>query len=126
MAEKFITQRYLREHPNHIFVFGDNVKGKGYKGSAQLRDEPNSYGFITKKYPNYDKGSYFKPKEYKVVFEKELTKLINYIEENPDLTFLISRIGGDLANKYGIHQKVILPGLEELRQYPNVEFLWDF
>ena len=44
-----ITQKYLREHSNEIFVFGDNILRKGHGGAAALRNEPNTYGFITKK-----------------------------------------------------------------------------
>jgi len=47
-----MTKEYLRAHPEVIFVFGDNLIHRGKGGAAKLRDEPNTYGFITKKYPN--------------------------------------------------------------------------
>lgn len=124
-TDSIVSTRYLRENPDHIFVFGDNTIHKGKKGAARHRDEPNSIGFVTKKFPSYDKDAYYKPREYKHVFDKELSKLMNHIESNPKLTFLISRLGSGLANKHKIWEKVICEGLEVLRKYPNVKFLYD-
>jgi len=120
-----ITKSYLRNNPNHIFVFGDNLKRKGYGGAATLRDEPNAYGFVTKKAPNNNDGSFYKPEEYEIKFEYELRKLIKKIERNPDKTFIISKLGGGLANKYKIFQKVIRPGLTRLKVYDNVVLLYE-
>ena len=126
MAEKWITERYLRDNPTHIFVFGDNDIGVGKGGAAKLRDEPNSYGFITKKRPSFEPSAYYKPKEYKAVFGREMQKLIRDIEACPHLTFLITKLGGDLANKHFIWESVIRDGLKVLEKYDNVEFLFDF
>lgn len=118
-----ITRSYLRKNPDYIFVFGDNLQRKGKGGAAKLRDEPNTYGFITKKAPSNNSGSFYKPDEYKEKFESELRKLIEEIEKNPNKTFLISKLGGGLANKFNIHEKIIKPGLERLKEYNNVVFL---
>lgn len=120
-----IDVKYLRENPNHIFVFGDNTEGWGKKGAAMLRDEPNSRGFITKKRPSYDSSAYYSPNEYKKVFKEEMSRLIRDIELCPHLTFLISKLGFGLANKYGIYEKVIKEGLKPLEKYDNVIFLFD-
>ena len=120
-----ITKEYLQKHPDHIFVFGDNTKRKGKKGAAELRDEPNTYGFITKKFPSFSNTAYFKPGEYSIIFELELSKLINSIKNNPKKTYLITPLGSGLANKYGIWEKVIKPGLECLKDYSNVVFLYE-
>lgn len=121
-----IGSKFLRENPNHIFVFGDNKLRKGKKGAAIHRDEPNSYGFITKKYPSLKPDAYYKPREYKVVFDKEISKMMDYIENNPHLTFMISQLGSGLANRYHIWEKVIHDGLKCLQKYPNVVFLFQF
>ena len=123
--DSIISKYYLDKHPECIFVFGDNVKGKGTKGAARLRYHPQALGFITKKYPNYDKDSYFKAREYMPVFQKEMSKLITMIEDNPDKTYLISKLGSGLANRYSIYQKVIREGLQVLIKYKNVRFLFD-
>jgi hypothetical protein len=122
---KQITTQYLKENPDHIFVFGDNLIGKGKKGAAYLRDEPNTYGFITKKRPSNNKDAFYTPIEYQGRFEKELLKLMDFIEKNPDKTFLISKLGSGLANKHNIWERVIKDGIKELKSYPNVIFLWE-
>ncbi|MFW6247319.1 MAG: hypothetical protein ACOC22_04075 [bacterium] len=68
--EEIITRKYLKENPEHIFVFGDNLLRKGYGGAAKLRDLPNTYGFITKKYPDNKDESFYTPDEY-MIFIKE-------------------------------------------------------
>jgi hypothetical protein len=120
-----ITAEYLRKHPKCIFVFGDNTLRRGKKGAAILRDEINAYGFITKKYPNYNPESYYYPKEYTKVFAEELFHLENMIVNLPEITFLISQLGSGLANRYHIWEEIVQPGLEVLRKYPNVKFLWE-
>ena len=120
-----VTKEHLKNNPNHIFVFGDNTLRKGKGGAAILRDEPNSYGFITKKRPSLDGSAYYTPDEYEKVFQVELDKLIKNIEGCPHLTFLISKLGAGLANKYGIYEKIIKKGLTILEKYDNVVFLFD-
>ena len=120
-----ITKKYLQSHPNEIFVFGDNVQRKGYGGAAILRDEKNTYGFITKKYPNNNISSFYIPSDYSVIFESELEKLVIMIEKNPNKTFLISKLGAGLANRYFIFEQIIEPVLKsKLQKYSNVKFLW--
>jgi hypothetical protein len=121
-----ITREYLIEHPDHIFVFGDNTKRVGRRGAAILRYEPNTYGFITKRYPSNDDDAFFMNNaEYRRIFYMERCKLEEEIKAHLDKTYLISKLGAGLANKYNIWEKVIQPGLEPLRKYPNVIFLWE-
>ena len=119
-----ITRVFLDQIPLYFFVFGDNLIRKGKGGAAALRDHPQSYGFITKKYPNNKDSSFYKPDEYLPIFKSELSKLIKLIESNPNKIFLISKLGSGLANKYKIFQTIINPGLQILRKYKNVKFLF--
>jgi hypothetical protein len=121
---KIITEEWLVEHQEYVFVFGDNLLRRGKRGAAVLRDLPNSYGFITKKYPNNKDNSFFKPIEYEKKFNEELHQLILYIKEHSDKIFLISKLGAGLANKYKIWQKIVYPGLEELAIFSNIVFLF--
>ena len=117
---KYITQKFLRDNPNVVFVFGDNLIRKGKGGAAKLRDEPNTYGFITKKAPNNQDSSFYRPDEYVELFYSELLKLAKEIEKNPERTYLISKLGSGLANKYRIYEGVIEPGLKKLELFDNV------
>ena len=117
---KYITAKFLQENPNIIFVFGDNLVRAGKGGAAKLRDEPNAYGFLTKKYPNNKDSSFFRPKEYKKVFYREFLFLIKKIKKNPEKTYIIPKLGSGLANRYFIYEKIIQPNLEKLKSLKNV------
>ena len=120
-----ITEEYLKNHVDHIFVFGDNLERKGKGGAANLRDLPNTFGFITKKAPNNLDSSFYKPEEYLPVFLKEMCVLVDFIRSNKDKQFLISKLGSGLANRYGIFDDVIeLHIINLLNSFDNVKFLW--
>lgn len=125
--ENFImSENFLDKNKRAIFVFGDNTLRKGYGGAAALRDHSQTYGFITKKYPDNHDTSFYRPSDYSVIFYEELLKLREYIQEEPFKTFYISQLGAGLANKYYIWENIIKQGLEKnLQQYPNVVFLWE-
>lgn len=61
---KKITPTYVRNHPEVLFVFGDNDKREGKGGQAKIRDEKNTIGFRTKKAPHTKPGAYYTDKEY--------------------------------------------------------------
>jgi hypothetical protein len=125
--ENFImSEDFLDKNKRAIFVFGDNTLRQGYGGAAALRDHPQTYGFITKKYPDNHDTSFYKPEDYNSIFFDELIKLRVLINDEPFKTFYVSQLGAGLANKYNIWEKVIKEGLENnLQQYPNVVFLWE-
>jgi len=126
VKEKIITKAYLKDHPMEVFVFGDNGKRTGYGGAAKLRDCRNVYGFITQKRPSKEASAHYTIAEYTPIFETELAKLKKTIEKNPSITYLISRVGGGLANKYHIWEEIIQPRIrKELKHYSNVKFLWE-
>jgi len=119
-----ITKDYLANNPSHIFVFGDNKLRYGKGGAAILRDCKNSYGFITKREPNNKESSFYKLTDYFPTFYKELDKLIAKIEAEPENTFLISKLGSGLANRYKIYEKIIKPELAKLAEkYENVRLV---
>jgi hypothetical protein len=125
--ENFIvTKQFLDENPNAVFVFGDNLRRVGYGGAAALRDHPQTYGFITKKNPDNMDESFYRPESYNIDFLVYAVELQLFIEKNIDKTFYISQLGGGLANRYKIWEKVLKPGLEKyFSRYDNVVFLWD-
>jgi hypothetical protein len=121
-----ITQEFLDNNLDTYFVFGDNLERRGHGGAAKLRDHPHAIGFITKKFPDNKDNSFYKPEEYSSVFFEELEKLKRIIEKRPDKTFYISQLGGGLANRYYIWQKLIRHNLvRTLEKFKNVIFCWD-
>jgi len=123
--EIIITKEYLKDNPNHIFVFGDNILRYGTGGAAKLRHHKNTYGFITKKAPTYRDEDFYRPDDYYDVFIDEYNKLCNEIENNTDKLYLISKIGSGLANKYEIFECIIDPYIFDLEdRYDNVKMLF--
>lgn len=121
-----VTREFLDYKPNAYFVFGDNLQRFGNKGAAQLRDHPHALGFITKKFPSNDDGSFYKPEEYAPVFFEELKKLVKIVKNKPDKIFYVSQIGSGLANKFRIWELLIKHNLESsLGRFNNVIFCWE-
>lgn len=55
-----ITRQMVREHPDALFVFGDNAQREGLGGQArEMRGEPNTVGVRTKWNPYTHPKSYF-------------------------------------------------------------------
>lgn len=64
--EKQITVEMCRQHPDCIFVFGDNLIHRGKApgaGQAVIRDEPNAMGIPTKRLPATSDDAYFSDQE---------------------------------------------------------------
>jgi hypothetical protein len=114
----------LTENPNWVFVFGDNTLRRGLGGAAKLRYHPQSYGFITKKFPSYTPDSFYTPEEYITVYKQEITKLLTRIQQEPTKHFLISKLGAGLANRHLIFEKVIEPNIKKDLAAENITFLW--
>lgn len=49
----------VKAHPDHLFVFGDNLEGRGCGGQAIIRYEKNVLGIPTKRMPRTTPESYF-------------------------------------------------------------------
>ncbi len=109
-----VTEAFLDAHPEVIFVYGDNLIHKGMGGAAALRHHLNSYGFITKKYPDMREESSYYPEEYRPVFQQEMQRLLQHIKDHPNKIYLISKLGSGLANRHFIFQEVIQEPLQEL------------
>ena len=55
--------RILTKEPNAVFLFGDNLLGKGKAGQAVVRDHPKAIGIPTKKLPSKADNAFFKDSE---------------------------------------------------------------
>lgn len=63
---KWIYRKDLRANLDKVFLFGDNLEGKGFGGQAkEMRGEPNAIGIPTKKSPAMTPDSFFTDAEYK-------------------------------------------------------------
>jgi hypothetical protein len=76
MVEIFIgvwTEKYVKENPNKLFIYNDNLVRLGKNGLSVARDLPNAIGIRTKKGPSKKNISFFTDSEYeenkKVIIE---------------------------------------------------------
>ena len=121
-----ITKEFLELNSDFYFIFGDNLERYGTGGAASLRYHPHAIGFITKKFPDNNDSSFYRPEEYYPVFFEELDKLKKIIQKRPDKKFYISQLGAGLANKFFIWEKLIRHNLiNQLGKFDNVVFCWD-
>lgn len=57
---KHITRQMLRDEPEKLFVFGDNLERRGLGGQArEMRGEPNAIGIPTKRSPRMTEDAFF-------------------------------------------------------------------
>ena len=61
---KKLTSALLRKNKDKVYLFGDNLLGRGKGGQAVIRDEPNAVGIPTKKAPSMKEGSFFDDADY--------------------------------------------------------------
>lgn len=92
------TPELLRKHPNIIWVFGDNLSRIGSGGQAIIRNEPNTFGLVTKRNPDHKPGSYMTgiPEDYEAV-ASDLDRLHQLISTGASIVFPSSGLGTGLA-----------------------------
>ena len=60
-----ITREMVQAEPDTIFLFGDNLLGKGFGGQAkEMRGEPNAIGIPTKRAPSMQSNAFFSDATY--------------------------------------------------------------
>ena len=65
LTMKGITRAFVREHRDHIFLFGDNLSRRGFGGqAAAMRGESNCVGIPTKKLPSNRDVAFFTDLEF--------------------------------------------------------------
>ena len=92
------TEDLLRQNPDKIYVFGDNMKRCGKRGQAIIRNESNAYGVATKRYPSMDDWAFFSDKydEFDCVM-KDLRGLYK-LSKTHTIVFPAAGIGTGLAD----------------------------
>ena len=65
LFQERITRADLQKNPERLYVFGDNLAGKGYGGLArECRGEPNAIGIATKRAPSMNVDAFFSDADF--------------------------------------------------------------
>lgn len=92
------TLALVKQHPDEIFVFGDNMAKWGKRiGQAIIRPMPNAFGVPTKREPARDEAAYFsdQPDEFAAI-HKSLQDLYR-LSRTHTLVFPLGGLGTGLA-----------------------------
>lgn len=76
---KEYSNKLLKTYPNAVFIFGDNLTGRGKGGQAVIRDEPNAMGIPTKKSPATYDNAYFTDDDFdtaKAAIDKAIQAIV--------------------------------------------------
>lgn len=90
------TRAFVKQHPDKLFIFGDNVERKGGGGQAVIRGLPNVFGIATKWAPTYCSDDYFSDlnRECLPIIATDLSCLKARLAEQPQpLVYPVAGIG---------------------------------
>lgn len=97
-TEHYYTEHLCRKHPNMIFIFGDNLIGRGKAGQAIIRDEPNSFGIPTKRLPAMTQDSFFSDQQDEINTVMSKIKELYLLQKQGKIIILPkNKIGSGLA-----------------------------
>ena len=96
----FITRTFVRANPDKIFLFGDNLLGRGNGGqAAAMRGEPNAIGIPTKKTPTHQTDAFFTDAEFeqnKAAIDSAFGQLVG-LNDGPEIVIPSAGLGTGLA-----------------------------
>lgn len=100
--EKLIIRQMLKDNPNTLFVFGDNMAREGLGGqAAEMRGEPNAVGIPTKWTPSMNRWAFFADKDLKearVDINEAFVKLFSHAATGGEIVWPKYGIGTGLAD----------------------------
>ena len=119
-TDKVITRDKIKENPDVLYLFGDNLLRKGLGGQAkEMRGEPNTLGIVSKKYPSNDISSFYTDEDFYPwleVFSADIRSLAEKINSGQYKALVIPPIGvglADLQNKAPRIYKYLKTTLDE-------------
>jgi hypothetical protein len=105
-TDKIITRDKVKDNPDVLYLFGDNLLRKGLGGQAkEMRGEENALGIVSKKYPSNNISSFYTDEDFYSwlgVFSEDIKNLAEKINSGKYKALVIPPIGvglADLPNK---------------------------
>jgi len=78
---QYISNEFVKAHPEYTFVFGDNAARYGKGGQAfAMRGEPNTIGVRTKMLPTSADNAYFSDDNFDCI-KSMIDEDLSYVEE---------------------------------------------
>ncbi|HHT33503.1 MAG: hypothetical protein WC191_07655 [Proteiniphilum sp.] len=127
MNNNRITPDFITDlEENEIFVFGSNLEGSHGGGAAKTAH--NRFGAIWGQGVGLQGQSYGIPTMHGGPDEIQpyVEEFISFARSNPDLTFLVTRVGCGIA---GFHDSEIAPLFAAAEEVPNIylpESFWHY
>lgn len=101
-TNKIIKRDKLKENPEVLYLFGDNLLRKGLGGQAkEMRGEPNALGIVSKKYPSNKPDSFYCDDDFYSwleIFSCDIQNLAKEINTGKYTALVIPQIGIGLAD----------------------------
>jgi hypothetical protein len=98
---KWYSREQIREHPDWLWAFGDNVAQVGRGGQAkQCRGEPNCIGIPTKWRPSMDQDAFFCDEDMDTIkpkVQETFRRLAAHIENGGTAVWPMDGVGTGLA-----------------------------
>jgi hypothetical protein len=95
-----LTRDFIKEHPDAIFVFGDNAQRCGFGGQArEARGEPNSIGIATKRSPGMGARDFYEDdrEDVRITIAADLRKVGRALDEGKTVYVPSAGIGTGLS-----------------------------
>jgi hypothetical protein len=97
----WIERADLRNEPNKLFIFGDNLANSGYGGQAKsMRGEPNAIGLPTKRFPGIEPQDYLTDEdlgEIELRSRNLRSQLIGFVRQGGTIVWPRAGIGTGLS-----------------------------
>ena len=109
IRQKFISREDIKNNPDILYVFGDNLVREGIGGQAkEMRGETNSFGVATKRSPTYNPEDFLYDTDDDIIdiLDNEFNSLGVELKKTVDITCNSGPAGVVSVNKW---KAVVVP-----------------
>lgn len=94
---RYTRERIRNSAKSHIYIFGDNLEGRGLGGQAQAcRGEPNCFGVPTKKSPTMNDTAFFTDAEF-AFNKRKISEALQRVPQDGRQLVILPQIGRGLS-----------------------------
>lgn len=126
IVRDYISPQMVRDNPDWIFVFGDNMERRGKGGQAIIRDFDNTVGIRTKWAPHRGNSAYFTDSDFDIAVEAiniDILAIHSHLLFNKTVVFPLAGVGTGRA-ELATRAPKIYEFLNE--QLARILLIWEF